>query len=84
MTTIPFNDEPPQSDAVTDYDERHFTTYIRLLDADAEGADWREAVSIIFELDVSREAERARKVYDSHLRRARWMTEAGYKHLLMK
>lgn len=84
MTIIPFEQEPPKSDAVTDYDERHLTTYLRLLDADAQGADWREVVSIVFGLDPEQESVRAHQVHESHLKRARWMTEAGYKHLLAK
>jgi hypothetical protein len=57
-------------------------SYIRLLDAAAEGADWREAVAVIFGLDPNKEPERAKIVHDSHLARARWMTEKGYRHLL--
>ena len=75
-------DRPPQVDFVSPYDERHLANYLRLLDAEAEGADWREAVSIIFGIDPVREPERARLVYDSHLTRAHWMTEHGYRHLL--
>lgn len=82
MTIPAFEDRPPDSPRLTDYDERHLATYLRLLDADEEGADWREAVRIIFGLDPDREPERARMVHDSHLARARWMTEAGYRHLL--
>ncbi len=82
MTTPPFNDSPPESDQVTAYDERHFVTYLRLLDASAESADWREAVQIVFGLDPTQEPERARLVHDSHLARARWMTEKGFRHLL--
>lgn len=82
MTIPPFDDRPPQTDRVNAYDERHLATYIRLLDADAEGADWREAVSIIFGLDPAREPDRAKIVHDSHLARAHWMTETGYRHLL--
>jgi hypothetical protein len=77
-----FEDRPPQLDRVSPYDERHLTSYIRLLDAEAEGADWREAVAIIFGLDPEKEPERAKIVHDSHLARARWMTEKGYRHLL--
>jgi hypothetical protein len=55
---------------------------LRLLDAADEGADWREAVRIIFGLDPINEPQRARIVYDSHLARARWMTQTGYRHLL--
>jgi hypothetical protein len=82
MTVAPFQDRPPESAHLTTYDERHLADYIRLLDADDEGADWREAVQIIFGLDPQREPQRARIVHDSHLSRARWMTEKGYAYLL--
>jgi hypothetical protein len=84
MTTPQFEDRAPSNDFITDYDERHFVTYLRILDADDEGADWREVAQIVFDLDVDTEAERARQVHDSHLERARWMTTHGYRHLLDK
>lgn len=77
-----FEDGPPQTDRVNAYDEAHFATYLRLLDAAAEGADWREVVEIVFGLDVSADPARARRIHDSHLARARWMSETGYRHLL--
>jgi Uncharacterized conserved protein (DUF2285) len=80
--TAAFEDRPPESAQLTAYDERHFATYLRLLDADEEGADWREAVRIIFGLDPDHEPERARIVHDTHLARARWMTQAGYRGFL--
>ena len=82
MSTPPFEDHPPQLDRVSPYDERHLASYVRLLDAEAEGADWREAVAIIFGLDPNKEPERAKIVHDGHLARAHWMTEKGYRHLL--
>jgi len=82
VSTLPFEDRPPQLDRVSPYDERLLTSYVRLLDAEAEGADWREAVAIIFGLDPEKEPERAKIVHDSHLARAHWMTEKGYRHLL--
>jgi len=82
MTTPAFDDCPPNSAKLTPYDERHLVTYLRLLDAAEEGADWREAVQIIFGLDPARDPERACRVHESHLARARWMTETGYRHLL--
>lgn len=84
MTIAPFELVPPQSDSITPYDESHFVTYLRLLDASAEGADWREAVQIIFEIDPNVEPDRARQVHDNHLKRAKWMTETGYRLLLEK
>jgi len=82
MATPAYEDQPPVGDRVGAYDERHFVTYLRLLDAQAEGADWREVVQVVFGIDPALEPERAKKVHDSHLARARWMTEAGYRHLL--
>lgn len=77
-----FEDDPPQSTVLTSYDREHLVTYLRLLDADAEGADWQEVVTVIFGLDPKSERERAQKVHASHLARARWMTEHGYRELL--
>ena len=77
-----FLDEPPQGLDLTTYDREHMVLYLRLFDAHREGADWREAVRVIFGIDPAVECERARLVYDSHLARARWMTESGYRHYL--
>lgn len=82
MTTPPFEDRAPADDCITAYDERNFVTYLRILDAAEEGADWREVAQIVFGLDAAVEPGRARLVHDSHLERARWMTTHGYKHLL--
>ena len=82
MADTKFNDQAPDTPHVTEYDERHHRTYWRLLDAEAENADWHEVVRIIFGIDPVAECERARLVYDSHLARARWMTEVGYAYLL--
>lgn len=77
-----FLDEPPQSPVLTAYDREHMKLYLRLHDAAAEGACWQEAVALLFGLDPKREPERAKRVHDSHLARARWMTEVGYRLLL--
>ena len=82
MTIPSYDDSPPLDEALTPYDERHFVTYLRLLDAADEGADWREAVRIVFGLDPGSDSERARLVHDSHLARARWIAEKGYRHLM--
>lgn len=82
MNKPDFEDSPPLTDRVNAYDEAHLATYLRLLDADEEGADWREVVAIVFSLDPAADPERARRMHDSHLARARWMTEKGYRHLL--
>ncbi len=82
MTVPAFEDRPPEGLRITSYDERHLATYLRLLDADAEGADWREVVMALFGLDADRDPEHAKTVHDSHLARARWMTETGYRYLV--
>jgi hypothetical protein len=75
-------DEPPENAALTDYDRMHMKLYLRLLDAETDGADWREAVEVLFGIDPAKEPERASRVHSSHLARARWMTEHGYRQLV--
>ena len=82
--TDAFDDIAPASADLTDYDRAHIKLYMRPLDAAADGADWREAVAVLFGIDPAREPDRARKIHDSHLARARWMTDTGYKHLPRK
>nr|WP_174167806.1 DUF2285 domain-containing protein [Rhizobium rhizogenes]NTI33399.1 DUF2285 domain-containing protein [Rhizobium rhizogenes] len=82
MTKTDFLDEPPESAVLTTYDREHMKLYLRLLDAAMDGADWREAVHILFGLDPDRDPERARRVHDTHLARARWMTTHGYRELV--
>jgi hypothetical protein len=80
----PFDETAPAGDELTDYDRIHVKLYMRLFDADADGADWREVVKVLFGIDPTNEPERARHVHDSHLARARWMTRTGYRQLLRK
>ena len=66
------------SDSVlTTYDEEHVITYLRLLDADAQGADWREVARVVLHIDPNMNliAPGGRSI-------AKWMTELGYRHLL--
>lgn len=77
-----FLDKPPFSHTLTSYDREHMKLYMRLLDAERDGADWREAVQIIFGLDPDSEPERSRAIHDSHLARAHWMSECGYRALV--
>jgi hypothetical protein len=48
------------------YDYEHFITYLRLLDADREGADWNEVAHIVLHIDSTREPDRARRAWHSH------------------
>jgi hypothetical protein len=75
-------DDVPWSDSITPYDEEHFVTYLRLLDADDEGADWREVARIVLHRNPAAEPDRTRLCWEAHLKRAKWMTEHGYRRLL--
>jgi hypothetical protein len=75
-------DTAPDDAMLTVYDEEHRVTYLRLLDAVADGADWREVARIVLHIDPDREPARARTAFESHLARAKWMTQQGYRHLL--
>jgi hypothetical protein len=74
-------DEAPTSSTLTTYDEEHLLTYLRLLDAQAECAEWDEAALLVLHIDPIREPSRARRVWESHLARARWLAEHGYGQL---
>ncbi len=75
-------DVAPTDAMLTGYDEQHLVTYLRLLDAAAEDADWREVARIVLHIDPDREPERARRAWETHLARAEWMTKSGFQHLL--
>ncbi|MCK1738384.1 DUF2285 domain-containing protein [Bradyrhizobium sp. 138] len=75
-------DSAPNDPALTAYDEQHLVTYWRLLDAAAASADWKEVVRIVLRIDPDREPARARTAFDTHLARANWMADHGYRHLL--
>lgn len=76
------DDSAPDETTLTTYDEQHIITYLRLLDADAAGADWRRVAKIVLHIDPDHEPDRARHAFETHLARAKWMTEHGYRHLL--
>ncbi|GLS99728.1 hypothetical protein GCM10007897_11110 [Sphingobium jiangsuense] len=77
-----FEDRAPDPPQLTVYDEEHLADYLRLLDADDDGTDWRDIAVRIFGIDPAAEPERAQEMHASHLARARWMTEVGYAWLL--
>ncbi len=78
----PCADLAPTSAALTGYDEEHLVTYLRLLDADADGADWREVAKIVLHKDPAQDPGGAWAAWESHLARAKWMSSCGYRHLL--
>lgn len=78
----PVADHAPEAEVLTSYDQEHLVTYLRLLDAAAEGADWTEVARIVLHIDPAQQPDRARRAWESHLARAKWMTRHGYGHLL--
>jgi hypothetical protein len=40
-------DEAPSESILTGYDEQHLITYLRLLDAERDGADWTAVARIV-------------------------------------
>jgi hypothetical protein len=73
-------DTAPSDSVLTVYDEQHIVTYLRRLEVDAEGADWRDVARIVLHRDP--ESDRTRRAFESHLARAKWMAESGYRELL--
>lgn len=69
---------------MTEYDRRHMKTYLRLLDAAAAGAAPEQIAQKILGIDAALEPERAGRVVESHLARARWFSERGYRLLAAK
>ncbi|MFB9265376.1 DNA -binding domain-containing protein [Bradyrhizobium erythrophlei] len=76
------SDKAPTVSVVTPYDHEHAVTYLRLLDAFEEGADWRDVARIVLRIDPDCEPDRARYAFESHLARAKWISEEGYRHVL--
>src|ERR1700675_2578624 len=54
-------DTAPSGSMLTVYDEEH--SYLRLLDADVQGADWREVDRIVLHLDPEHQFDRARRAF---------------------
>ncbi|WP_434802214.1 DNA -binding domain-containing protein [Paracoccus sediminicola] len=76
------DDEAPTGNAITAYDERHYVTYLRLLDAKAEGADWKEVARIVLHRDPVAYELRTYRCWQSHLERAQWLSRDGYRKIL--
>ncbi|MDA9467047.1 DUF2285 domain-containing protein [Bradyrhizobium sp. CCBAU 53415] len=64
----------PNEPTLTAYDEQHVVTYVRLLEAEGEGGG---LARMVLHRDPEREPDHARSAYQSHLARAKWVTEQG-------
>jgi hypothetical protein len=78
------DDEAPRATGMTPYDQEHFVTYARLLDAEADRADWRDAARVILRRNPDADPCRARRCWQSHLNRARWIATNGYQQLIAR
>ncbi|MFE0013747.1 DNA -binding domain-containing protein [Mesorhizobium sp. NPDC059054] len=74
-------DEVPWSDRLTEYDNAHFTLYLKLLDACADNASEEEMARDILGIDPMQEPTRARKAVRSHLDRTQWLIASGHREL---
>jgi hypothetical protein len=84
MGDHPLAPKPPASPALTDYDRVHAARYLRLLDAQVQGASWQEAARHILELDTDAAPAATRDCHAAHLARAIWLRESGYLDLLAR
>ena len=57
----PVADTAPTDRVLTGYDEQHVVTYLRLLDAETDGADWQEVAKLVLRIDPVSEPVRARR-----------------------
>lgn len=76
------DDEAPGGPNITAYDEHHYVTYLRLLDASRDGADWQEVARIVLHRDPLADEARSRLCWESHLARAQWLSGSGYRRIL--
>lgn len=77
-----FRKNAPTDEEVTDYDRRCFKLYLMLLEADNAGQTWESAYESAFGSDPVTDKIQCKLQFDTHLRRARWMSSDGYRQLL--
>jgi len=70
----------PIDENITPYDREHFKLYLQLLDAEEQGVDWQHVATDIMKIDPKDAS--AKPCWQSHLKRAKWMSESGYRQLL--
>ena len=79
----PVADLAPTAPVLTGYDEQHLIAYLRLLDADSEGADWQEVAKLVLKINPNSHPQRGRRAWESNLARAKWMSTDGFEYLLL-
>lgn len=82
QTIPPIAATAPDDAILTRYDQQHLATYLRLLDAEEANANWEEVARVILKLNPKTDQSNARHTWESHLARAHWLTNNGYRQLL--
>ena len=80
----PLAEKAPRSPTITAYDEAHFAIYLRLLDAKSKAASEDAMLDIILDAAPGMNRDKALRALVSHLKRAVWMSDEGYRSLLSK
>jgi ABC-type cobalamin transport system ATPase subunit len=78
----PISDVAPADRNLTGHDQQHRVTYLRLLDADAEGADWQEIAKVALHIDPEREPDRTKRAWERPLAPRKVANRSGFRHLL--
>jgi hypothetical protein len=74
---LPTADLAPTDANVTDYDQAHFLTYARVLDAERDGLDWAAGLKSILYRDFGDDVGAGKTCWDSHVARAHWIVKSG-------
>jgi hypothetical protein len=82
MAGLQPDDLAPAGDVITDVDRERAGLYLALLDSALEGLDWRALGMRHFRWAGGTDEAHVRDVVESHLRRAIWMRDVGYRGLL--
>ncbi len=71
----------PSDDVITKYDRMHFQQYVKLLDALAAGKDFDEMCECILKIDPTKDRAKAHRTLESHIKRARWISDKGFRQI---
>ena len=74
---FPTADMAPTDAIVTDYDQAHFLTYARVLDAERDGLDWETGLTSILYRNFGYDLDAGKTCWDSHVVRAHWIVKSG-------
>lgn len=74
---LPTADMAPTDAAITAYDQAHFLTYARLLDAVRDNLGWETGLATILYRDFGNDLMAGKLCWDSHVERAEWIVGAG-------